>query len=139
MSEKINWTTNVQVLQGPKISAIQTVPVEAYDKIEVVIPGGEEGSPEEATVEVQPGDLGDIKLLLISSDQYSSKLTYTVKDSGGTEGATDVELDSLQVLVGKGAVGLLGVTPVTMEFSNGMGTDKNATITILVGRMAVSS
>jgi hypothetical protein len=136
MSEKINWTLNVQVLGGPKISAVQTLTVEAYDKIEVKILGNEEATPGEATVEVQPGDLDDIKLLLISSDQYGSKLKYTVKDSGGTAGATGVELDSLQVLVGKGAVGMLGVTPVTLEFSNGMGVNKDANVTILVGRMA---
>ena len=136
MYEKINCTVNVQVVGGPKISTIKTLTVEAYDKIEVKIPGKEEADPGKATVEVQPGDLDDIKLLLISSDQYSSKLKYTVKDSGGTAGAKDVELDSLQVLVGKGAVGMLGVTPVTLDFSNGMGVDKDANVTILVGRMA---
>ena len=33
MSEKINWTLNVQVVGGPKMSASQTVTVDAYDKI----------------------------------------------------------------------------------------------------------
>lgn len=137
MSEKINVALSVQVVGGPKMSASLLIDVEAYDKIEVVIPGGEEGSPGEATVEVQPGDLEDIKVLLISSDQYSSKLKYTVKDASDTAGATDVGLDSVQVLMGKGAVELLQVTPVTLEFSNGMGTGKDAKVTILAGRMAL--
>ena len=137
MSDKIKWNLNVEVLGGPKISASQTEIVDAYDKIEVEVPATSDGStPGEVTIEVQPGDLEDVKFMLIRSDQYSSKLTYTVKNSGGTDGATDVELDSLQLLVGKGAVSLLKEPPATLVFSNLIGVNKVANVSILVGRMA---
>ena len=34
MTEKINWTLNVQVVGGPKILASDTIDVDAYDKIQ---------------------------------------------------------------------------------------------------------
>jgi len=64
MPEKINWTLNVQVVGGPKISASDPLEVEAYDKIEAVIPAG--GS---ATVNVQPGT--GAQFLLITASSYA--------------------------------------------------------------------
>lgn len=37
MSEKIEWTLNVQVVERPKISESQTMTVDAYDKNRMVI------------------------------------------------------------------------------------------------------
>jgi hypothetical protein len=104
MSEKINWTLNVQVVGGPKISASQTLIVDAYDKIDVVIPGGDSTTPGTATVEVQPGGSGQVQFLLITSSLYDANLTYSV------DGGSAIQLDAPQLLMGNGAIGLLGST-----------------------------
>lgn len=78
MSEKINWSFNIQVVGGPKLSESQTMEVEAYDKIQVTV---EDGASDKK-VELQPGASGQVCFLMISSDQYEGdKLTYKVNDS----------------------------------------------------------
>jgi len=121
MPEKINWTLNVQVVGGPKVSAYDVIEVDAYDKIEAVIPAS--GS---ATVNVQPG--AGAKFLLITASGYEN-LTYEVDASG-----VNVTLDGAHVLIGSGAVRLLGSTQNQFKFSNG-GTE-DVTAYILVGRDA---
>lgn len=131
MPERIQWNLDVQVAAGPSISASRGITVDAYDKIQVVIPGGDGGTPGKATVDVQPGGAGQVKFLLISADQYSDKLTYTL-----TGGVTGVKLDAQHLLIGDGAVGLLGAAPTKLAFSNAVGVGKDITLTILVGRKA---
>ena len=126
MSEKINWTLNVQVIGGPKLSASNTMTVDAYDKIQVAIEAGET----DKKVEVQPGGAGHVQFLLILSDPYDELLTYKVNDSGGTA----VKLDGPHLLIGKGAVALLSSAPSSFFFSNGL--SKNASVEILIGREA---
>jgi hypothetical protein len=128
MSEKINWTLNVQVVEGPTISMSQTMIVDAYDKIEVIV---SDGSADE-DIEIQPGGAGQVQFLMIRSDKYDSHLTYKVNAAD----AKPIILDALQVLVGDGAIGLLGAAPEKLFFSNGTGV--NATIEILVGRKATT-
>ena len=122
MSEKISWTLNVQVERGPSVSASQSITVDAYDKIQVTV-----GTQDSKVVEVQPGDADRVQFLLISSDQFGDDLTYKV-DPGGS----DIKLDAQQLLVGDGAVGLLGAAPKTLTFTNNLAQDAN--IEILVGR-----
>lgn len=128
MPEKINLTLNVQVVGGPRISASKTITVDAYDKIEVVIPDG----ATDEDIEVQPGGAGQVQFLLISSDQYGADLTYKVNDAT----ADPIKLDAQQLLMGDGAVGLLGSAPEKLLFSNGLGSD--ASIQILAGRKATT-
>jgi hypothetical protein len=128
MAEKINWTLNVQVVGGPKMSAFQTVTVDAYDKIGVTVPVGET----DKEVEVQPGPAGRVQFLLISSDQFGDDLTYKVNNAGDA-----IKLDAQQLLIGDGAVGLLGASPPeTLSFTNDLAQDAN--IEILVGRNATA-
>lgn len=121
MPEKINWTLNVQVVGGPKVSGSDTIEVDAYDKIEAVVSAG--GS---ATVDVQPAD--GAQFLLITASSYEN-ITYEVDGSG-----TAVTLDGPHVLIGSGAVSLLGGTQNQFVFSNG-GTE-DVTVGFLVGRDA---
>lgn len=132
MPEKIVWTLNVQVVGGPKVSESQTIEVEAYDIIKVLVPGGDNATPGTATVEVQPGGSGQVKFLMITSNVYDANLTYKV------DGGTEIKLDALQLLVGNGAVGLLGSTQNQFAFSNKAGVNKPASIEILVGRKATT-
>jgi len=121
MPEKINWTLNVQVVGGPKVSVADTMEVEAYDKIEALAPAG--GS---VTINVQPGD--GARFLLITASSYEN-LTYEVDASGNP-----VPLDDTLILIGSGAVGLLGGTQNQFVFTNGGAAD--ITVEILVGRKA---
>jgi len=126
MSEKINWTLNVQVVGGPKNSASSTVIVDAYDKIGVAVAAGD---TEE--VEIQPGNAGRVQFLLISSNKFDDQLTYKVNNAG-----TDISLDAVQLLVGDGAVGLLPAAPKSLAFTNDLAEDVD--IEVLVGRKALA-
>jgi len=88
MSEKINWTLNVQVTAGPKIQVTQTETVDAYDKIDVSIVDG----VADEEVQVQPGSAEQVLFLLIYSDQYGDSLTYKINDPA----APPIKLDTLQ-------------------------------------------
>jgi hypothetical protein len=124
VSETINWTFNVQVVGGPQIAVTRPVPVDAYDKIGVKVQDGET-----ETVEIQPGDEGRVQFLLINSDWLGDALTYKVNAQGDA-----IKLDAPQVLVGDGAVGLLGEPPNSLEVTND--STQEANIEIIVGRKA---
>jgi hypothetical protein len=130
MPVKINWTLNLQVPGGPKISDSQAVEAGAYDLIEVLL---EQGAVDKE-VGLQPGN-AQVKLLLIKSDHYGAKLTYKTNDGSATSGL--VELDGPHLLFSPGAIKLLTKAPVKALFSNDL--DEAATIQILVARDASPS
>jgi hypothetical protein len=123
-------TMKVQVSGAGSFSATQKIePVEAYGKIEVTVPARSNSTPGELLVDVQPGDAGQVQLLFITAGTYSEDLSYTV-----TGGAADVTLDGPQLLVGSGAVELLGSEQKSLTFSND--TDEAVSVQIVVGRDA---
>jgi hypothetical protein len=124
VSETINWTLNVQVDKGPTIAARNAITVDAYDKIGVEVAAGNT-----VTLELQPGGAGKVQFLLINSTVFDDTVTYAV------DGGTAVKLDALHVLVGDGAVGLLGAPPQTLDVTNG--TAQDAKIEVLLGRIAI--
>ena len=71
MPVSISWTLNVQVVGGPKISAYDTLTVEGYDMMEVVIPA----NSTDTIIDVQPD--GGAQFLLLTASSYEN-LTYTV-------------------------------------------------------------
>ena len=129
MAEQITWLLNVQVAEGPKASASNSLQVEAYDKIDVTVPA-KAANPGAATVDVQPGGAAQVKFLLVTSSVYDANLTYKV------DGGPSIALDAPLVLLGAGAVGLLGATQKQFVFSNAIASSKAAQINILVGRDA---
>ncbi len=131
MPEKINWSVDMQIVGGPKIAVSQTVSVDAYDKIEVVVADG----IDEEDIQVQPGGAGQVQFLLIKSNKYDAALTYSV-NSPESNADDRIKLDALQALIGEGAVGLLGDSPQTLYFYNHVGQD--VAIQILVGRKATT-
>ena len=136
MSENISWSLNVQVSGEPKISASQSIPIEAYDSIKVTILGT--GDPPvladadtDKQVDVQPGGSGQVSFIAITSNRYDSGLTYEVNLVGNGP----IALDRPHILAGQGAVGLLDpAAPTSLFFSNTIA--ENAEIHILVGRDA---
>ena len=134
MSESIGWSLDVQVVGGPKLSLSEAIVVDAYDKLGLVVPAAS-GTPPTAgkvTVEVQPGTADKVQFLLLTSSIYDPKLTYKV----GT--GADIKLDAPILLVGAGAVGLLGQAQQNFVFSNNVSPAQAASVTILVGRKATS-
>jgi hypothetical protein len=130
MSIKINWSCNVQVVNGPKISGADTIEVDAYDNIEVSVPKSENGTDGTATVEVQPGAQDHVMFLLIQAGSYQDgPLSYQVEGS-----SKSVALDSQQLLIGAGAISLLDGAPTSLTFTNTGATD--ASVRILIGRKA---
>ena len=133
MGAQITWTLNVNVSDGPKMSATDQVAVEAYDKISVDLAAG----VQDKEVEVQPGGAGQVQFLLFKATKYhASDLTYSVGAVEPTK-ANRKKLDALQLLIGGGAVALLGAPPNKLFFYNDLTED--LTIDILVGRDATPS
>lgn len=127
----IKWTLGVQVVGGPTFAKANSVPVDAYDKIEVTVPAGET----DFEVQVGPTD-ADLRFLMVGVGGLTdaSDLTYKVN----SDTADEITLDSpVLLLLGGGAIGLLSSTasPRTLYFSNGA-TAEDAEVEILVGRDA---
>jgi hypothetical protein len=120
--EKITWSFQAQVTGGPSIYITNTVEMDAYEKLEVVIPGGGAATK----VNVQPED--NTKFLLITASSYKN-ISYSV----ATE-TTDIKLDGPHILIGEGAVSLLIQTPTYLTFTNTDAADNK--VNILLGREA---
>jgi len=122
MAEKIKWNYVVQALKGPSVSATGTIEVDAYDKFEVTI-------ADTVTQAVNLVPSGTVSVLLINPKSPDQNLSYEINGN-------PVVLDAPHLLLGSGAVGLLGgVTSLT--FTNATGAD--AVIEILIGRDATPS
>ena len=119
MPETIKWNFVTQVLKGPSVSAAGSiVEADAYDKFEVEL-----ADTVTQAVNLVPAG-ASISLLVINPETPDASLSY---DLGGTP----VILDGPHVLIGEGAVSLLGGA-TSLTFTNSTGAD--AVIEILVGR-----
>ena len=125
MSHVINYTLDVRIQNGPALTIARSTAVDAYDSISVEIPDG----AADESVDVQPGGAGQVAFILVTSSHYGEKLTYKVNS-----GSTATPLDTQLLLIGDGAVSLLGAAPNKLKFSNALGAP--ASIQILVGRKA---
>lgn len=127
MPIKINWAFNAQVAGGPKVAAAETVEVDAYENIEVIVPK-HDANDGTAEVGIVPADTGEVLFLVISADNYTeAELSYVVND-----GADEIEFDAQQSFIGAGSVNLLGASPSKLTFTNK--GSKDAAVRILVGR-----
>jgi len=124
MGTKIKSTMQVEVTGAATIARTHALEVEAYDKIEITVPAGAGG----VDVDVQPGGAGQVQLLLITASDYGAGVEYEVDASGDA-----VALDSPQMFVGAGSVGLLGAVQ-TISFTNPDASDVD--VMVIVGRDA---
>lgn len=134
MSTTMKSTIKVEIEGAGTLSATHSIDVHAFDKIEINVPPELSGTAGTAVVNAQPGGEGQVKLLLITASEYSNEsneLSYSV-----TGGTSDIVLDAPQLLVGDGALKLLGDTQNTFTFSNGFSSEIG--IQILVGRNAIA-
>jgi hypothetical protein len=118
MSETIKWNFVTQVLHGPSVSAAASIDgVDAYDKFDINL-----ADTATQQVDLMPG--GATSLLVINPRPPHAAISYEL-------GGNPVAMDGPHLLIGPGAVSLLGgVTSLT--FTNNSGAD--AVIEILVGR-----
>lgn len=127
MADSVSSLLTVEIKGGPpKISVAHNVTVEAYERIQVNLPGAD-GSGKPVTLNLLPAG-STAKILAITSSRYGDGLTY--KGSG-----TAIPLDGPQLFTG-GSVQLLGKVE-TLTVTNALGAGKDATVTILVGRDVV--
>ena len=128
MADSVSSLLTLEIKGGPpKISAAHNVTVEAYERIQVNLPGAD-GSAKPVTLNLLPAG-STAKILAITSSRYGDGLTY----KGGS--GTAVPLDGPQLFTG-GSVQLLGKVE-TLTVTNALGAGKDATVTILVGRDVV--
>ncbi|MEO3891432.1 hypothetical protein [Nonomuraea sp. B5E05] len=120
MTEKIKWSLQVRVTDGPQLVASGTEDVEAYDKISAEIPAS--GSQQ---VDLIPADTERIGMVVILPATPSDTLSYKV-------GNTTVTLDSPHAFLGTGAARLLGTKLSSLTFTNSAA--EPALVEILVGR-----
>ena len=130
----IAWSLNVQRNGASEINASATAEAEAIDSVTATLPAKPQNEDASSiSVDIQPGDIADIKLLVVKASRYDSGLTFAAKDGDGTSTRT-VVLDVLQIFSG-GSVGLLERTPVQLEFTNN--TDQEITVKVFVARLAI--
>lgn len=118
MSETIKWNFVTQVIKGPSVSAAAAIDeIDAYDKFEIAL-----ADTDIQAVNLTPG--GSTHLLVINPQPPHADLSYELDGN-------PVALDGPHVLIGAGAVSLLGGA-TSLTFTNNTGAD--AVIEILIGR-----
>lgn len=139
MAHTIQVTTTIKINGSQVASLSRSIGVEATDSITVNVRGTADalGNEIDKKVELQPlSTSGQVTFIGITADRYDENLKYRVNADTNPE----VPFDQPQVLLGKGAVGLLDTTsdpppaPTKLFFTNNIA--ENAEIQILVGREA---
>jgi hypothetical protein len=132
MPTNISWKLNVEIQSGPNIIVANAMQVDAYDRIEVKIPDST-AAPAATTVDVQPGAVGKVKLLLIRSTRYGDNLKYQVH----VDTTPKRVLNDALFLVGVGSLDLLEDSAAPLDkllVTNTTGQD--VVLEIIVGRSA---
>jgi len=125
MVEKMSWSARVEVANGPRLSAADVLEIEAYDKVGITLAAG----AADVDVDLQPAEAGQVVLLMIKTSARDPAITYS-PDAG----ATKIPLDAPLILIGTGAISLLGADPKQLQLANGTANDVE--VEILVGRDA---
>jgi len=127
MPNTIVVSQNTQILGDSSLSEQKNITCEAIDKVEVSVPHGSS----DMEVDLFTGLVTAVHVLAIKANQYPAGLSYKAHTAGGSP----IVLDSMQLLVGAGEVGLLGADPDKLFFSNSH-ISVDAIVTIFVGRDA---
>lgn len=120
MAEHLIWDVTVRAEGGPQVTASGVIDVDAYDKISVVVPPGDD-----LAVDLGPGAAGRITALVILPATLGDELSYDVD-------GTEIVLTHPQFLFG-GAVDLTG-NPAGLTISNA--GSEEAPVEIFLGRDA---
>jgi hypothetical protein len=124
MSEKLNWNLSVNATGGPQLAHAGTSAVDGYDKLQVTLT-----KAQGTTLSVGPGKWSGVSLLMVKPSILDPKLTYKT-------GTLTAALDGTLLLVGSGAVSLLGDGDAQLAFNYGGDAEGDIVIHVLVGRNA---
>lgn len=124
MAETINWLYSVRADRGPTASQNGTLTADGYQKISVTV-----APAASQDVAIGPGTWAGILSLVVSASDLSGDVT--VEPDGA---AAAVPLDAPFVLLGAGAVSLLGAGNATLTLQNNGAAD--ALVDIFVARDA---
>lgn len=125
MVERLAYSLGMAIDDGPEFLKTGVLDPEAYDVINIKALK----SSVPVIADVQPSGTGLVEAIFIYSDNYEA-LSFTVDLV-----ATPIVLNAPMVLIGAGAVALLGVTQKEFTFTNASATT-DANIKILVARQA---
>jgi hypothetical protein len=122
MSERINWSYKVQAVGGPTLAGSGSTSTDAYEKFTLTVP-----TPAGTAVVVDVSAGTGAQFLLLTASVYEN-VTFKV-------GAGPVrKLQGPILLVGSGAMALLGAALNQFTFTNNGTTD--VTIGLFIGRDA---
>ncbi len=108
MASTLKATLRLEVSGASTTSATHVVTAEAFERIEVTVPGAADGADGTVTVDVQPGGERQVQLVFLTASAYpsaedgSARLTYSV------DGGDAIDLDAPLLLLGDGIRTLLG-------------------------------
>jgi hypothetical protein len=128
LTKNVRWSFDVRIDGGPTKTLSDNLEVEAVDSLSITVPQ----TTSDKSIEVQPGDMEDIKLLYIKSNLHNG-ISY--KLSNGTEDSGSISLDTDHILNSTEIVKLAGKDPRFIKFTNSSTSD-DANIEILVARTA---
>jgi hypothetical protein len=126
----INVSSAIGVAGGPNFAVAAQLAVDAYEVINVTVPKGQKNL---AQVNLQPGAAGQVQLFYLASDLAPSLVKYAVGATGNVPNAANIALDQPLLLLGTGAIGLLGAAPQVLVL-DGSATTQDEHLTVLVGR-----
>jgi len=126
ITDTISYSISLSVGGGPALNGSGVFQAEAWDNIEASIPKGSVAT----RVNIQPGDLANVKGIIILASAYSD-LTFTVD-----EGVDVFTLSAPLCLIGAGLLGIFGATLNDIVFTNA-NSESAVDVTILVARTAI--
>jgi hypothetical protein len=134
LTKSVKWNLSVYVEDGPTLTSSEELDTQAVDVVSIKVDKGKT-----STVDVQPGDLGEVQFIYIKSDLYDDpddkgkRVQYKFID--GEKKSVVVRLDKDHILTSGNLVKMFQTSPKMIEFTNEKGIDAN--LQVVVARKAV--
>lgn len=127
MTKFVKWNLSVYVEDGPTLTSSEDLNAEAVDVVSIKV-----DRPMSSTVDVQPGELEEVKFLGIKSDLYD-RVKY--KFNNGATDSEKVTLDKDHILTSGELVARFKVSPNKITFANSSAY-KDPNLDVVVARSA---
>jgi hypothetical protein len=129
LTKSVKWNLSVYVEDGPTLTSSEDFNAEAVDVVSIKV-----NKASNSTVDVQPGELPEVKFIYIKSDLYG-KVKYKFK-SGADPPSAELTLDKDHILTSVELVALFKVSPNKIIFTNS-DVAQDANLQVVVARGAV--
>ena len=124
MTKSVKWNLSVYVEDGPTLTSSEDFNAEAVDVVSIKV-----NKASNSTVDVQPGELPEVKFIYIKSDLYG-KVKYKFK-SGADPPSAELTLDKDFILTSLELVALFNVSPNKIIFTNSeVAKDSNSEVVV---------